>query len=1125
MARDAAAEFVPLFHAAMRREEARLPLDAFIKSLTAVEADACLGAYFTASSDPAYRYAPTDKRSLAVFAALAMASLDGGVPLYAVRFDGLVHAENTVWRERFTALQPGQQEKLATRARQQQRALSRPQREILRMLPEVIRTGRSGDMEQYVDKRLDFREAHGCLLAYLEASLRYPSDNGRSLQVFTGLSVLTIRKGDATFVRDYRRLIAQPGTTWSLRWGALEKYHRDLIDAELRSRPLKVQLIEAGKAQGAVPVPVVTPSPAKVRADATRRDAAMPTSVSRKFRELFAAYMTPGGDAKAKQHTLTEFIFAQPVGGLRECLAAYLEASTGYPADSQQSLYIFWGIASRLIHLGKGYEALKLDYLRNTPNTLVALRFAALQEPLRTKLEEEIAKLTAPRTRSILDDLKLEYFKRNHADPDLKALQRFEPELDSSHRDAVRGAARECDRTYNLRDTRAFAKAFDTWADLMHAQADPLVHVTMLKWCRELLDISPALRSELYWYGVLALQITTLTRYPEVYDRGGLSAEEKAFFLDPSLVPQGYRYDFDRRLEFVWWKRASTTQLRDASRGHALLLYIAQKLGFTLVAMDGAERIRQALVTLKAEKSKDFEDIRIPVSSRFPDDTLTLGATVGELFIVWWNRRTSRAYVEMDGCGRVLFEVDSYLKLGRLKRDDQTYGQIWRDTQQLLVVIPFFFQVMGYLPDLVTGGFAGLVNSVLTDMMVDVFAEQAGLGEKGTMLLSFAASAYSGHMLDRMRESNGTRVLLDLDDVEELYEGLRRGTMQQASIPVAPRDRATLGEANGIDMGGGGVPHGSGALDELDDVGTHGLGGATDEVPHKTKPSGDGESGVLDDRQEGGVSRKQRADPDAYDRFQGDSRAQPTAGGTDTKATGGTGVKPQGGRGKAAAAPPYDLITDESHPLIGDLTREGWTFEKVPLKQPESLGGAFHKSLGAEFEWRITSPSGEHFDADFLANRPDGSGMLIGDAKATRVAEPGDSGHVVFWSDKSEALGRATALSLESDGRMTVEVVCNVNEVVGAEMKSVVGPEAYLNVVNQQVAVELLERRGAAIEKYYADRGMPGHKPTREEVQRLVDRRVEVSDVDWGKIGKEKNPTPPPKGPPKKPRGPGAGRK
>jgi hypothetical protein len=1139
MARDAPAELVPLFHAAMAREEARPRLDAFVKSLSAGEADACIGAYFAASSDPAYHYSRTDKKSLGVFAALAFVAVDRGEPLYAVRFDALVHAETTLWRERFTALDPGQQGRLATRAKQLQKALSRPQREILRMLPEAVRTGRTGEMEQYVDRKLDFREAHGCLLAYLEASLRHPADNQRSLQVFAGLSILTIRKGDADFVQQYRRLVGTAGTTWSLRWGALEQYYRDKVNEELASRPLEVKLIEVGKTPGTMPISVVTPSPGRLRADATRRDAAKPTEISRKLVALFDAYMTPGGDHRAKKVALTEFIFAQKLPGARECLAAYLEASTRYPADSEPSLYIFWGTASRLINLGKAYEALKLDQLRKTPGTLVAQRFAALPETWRTRLEGEIATLTATRTRRILDDVKLEYWKRNRADADLAALRAFEADVDASHRDAVRGAARACDRTYRQRDAKAFADAFDAWTDLMHAQTDPLVLVTMLKWCRELVEITPALRSELYWYGVLGLQVAGLVRYPEVYDRG-LSQEEKDFFLHPSLVPQGYRFDFERRLELAWWKRASKTQLRDVSRAHALLLYLAQKLGFTLVAMDGAEKIREKLLQLKAEKSKDFDDIRIPVSSRFPADSLTLGATVGNLYIVWWERKTSQAYVEMDGFGRVLFAVDSYLKLGQLKREDATYGQIWRDTQHLLVVIPFFFQVMGYLPDLVTGGFAGLVNSVVTDMMVDVFAEQAGLGEKGTMALSFAAALVSGHMLDRMRESDGTRVLLDLDDVEELYEGLRRGTTQQADIPVAPRERATGGDAKGLDMGGGGGG-GPKVLDEVGDLETHGAPGArADEAPHKTRaqdgdeprgeeahgdaedleeprPAAGGESGAFSERDEGsGKASKQGADPEKYNRLQGDDRAQPTAGSTDARATRDKGVRSKGGRGgdggKPDRTPPYDLIVDESHPLIEDLQREGWTFQKIPVKQPKSLGGAFQRSVGGDFEWRITSPSGEHFDADFLANNPSGSGILIGDAKATRVTDPSDSGHLVFWSDKAEALGRATALSLESDGRMTVEIVCNVNEIAGTTGKSFVGPEVYTNVVNQQVAVDLLERRGAALDRYYAERGKPGYKPTRDEVQRLVDRRVEVSDWDWGKIGKE---PPPPKGGPR----------
>jgi hypothetical protein len=1151
-------QFVPLFHAAMRREDARPPLDAFIQSLAALDADACIGAYFAASTDPAYHYARADKISLGVFAALAMVAVDRGTPLYAVRFDALVQAEKTPWHERFSLLQSGQRKKLTTRSAQKQKALPKTQREAVRMLPEVVRTGRSGDLERYVDG-LTFRDAHECLLAYIEASLRYPPDNARSLQVFMGLSVLTIRKGDADFVKQYRGLVSKPGTTWSLRWGALEKFYRDRIEEELRSRPLKVQMIEAGREKGSVPVPVVTPAPGNLRDDATRRDAALPTGTTRRFVALFDAYMAPGGDPKAKKHALTEFIFAQKLPGARECLAAYLDASARYPDDSEPSLYIFWGIASRLINVGKAYEALKLDTLRATPGTVVAKRFAALHETFRTKLQGEITTLIRLRNRRILDDLRFEYWKRHRADADLASLRRFEADSDPSHRDALRGAARDCDRTFNRRDAQAFSTAFDAYVNLMHAQTDPLVLVTMLKWCRELGELSPVLRAELYWYGVLALQIAALVRYPEVYDRG-LSDEEKEFFLHPSLVPQGYRFDFDRRMEFVFWKRARGTDkpaepgapakakpaapsLRDVARAHVMLLFLAQKLGFSLVAMDEAQRIRDKLYALKADKSKSLADITIPVNSRFPKDHLTLGATVGDVYIVWFERKTSRVYLEMDGCGQVLFEADSYLKLGRLKRDDETYGQIWRDTKHLLVVIGLFYRIMGYLPDLVSGGFAMLVTAVVTDVMVEAFAEQARLGEKETLALSIAAQMLTGRMVEGAYQSRGSRVLLDLDDVDELFRDISRGTSHPWNLPVAPRDRGTGEISKVLDTsssgGSRGATKGTQALDDLHGE-PHLTGGGRD-VPHQhraggeepggPKPRSEDETGsVHDDRQEYGAARKKRADPDEYDRFQGDERAQPVGGTTDSRATRNTAVKPRSGAkggkgGGPSRAPHYDIIRDESHPVVQDLIAEGWQFKKVPLKQPKSFGGAFHRSFGADFEWRVTSPSGVHFDADFLARDPRTSGsLLMVDAKATRVTDPDRSGHIVFWSDKAESLGRATALSLESEGRLTVDIVCNINEVVGKTVRpptqpptfSVVGPEAYHNVVQQQLAVELMERQGKVLADFYKARGKPGYKPTRDEVQRLVDRRVEVSDVEWGKIHPTKEP------PGKGPKGPGS---
>jgi hypothetical protein len=782
MARDAPAEFEPLFHAAMVGKDARPTLDAFIKSLSAGEADACISAYFKASSDPTRSYSRSDKQSLGVFAALALAALDRGDPLYAVRFEALVLAAGTAWQERFNALEPAQQKKLSTRATQRIKGLSPSQRQFLTLYHQSIRTGHTGPVEKFIDK-LEFREAHACLLAYMEASLRYTPEHERSLLVFYGVSILVIRKGDGDFVRQYRKLVATTGSLWQLRWVALNPHFRNELEKELAAKALKANLIAGGHGKNAMPVSVTTPPPDRLRADATRSDVPSSSTVKRKFLVLFAKFMSPNGGAKAKHTAVTEFIFAQKPLALRDCLAAYLEASEQYPDDSVPSLYIFWGITSRLVNLGTAYEALKLDWLINTPGTLVAKRFIALaadgeRKTLAKEIELKLLK------RHILDDLKLAYYKIHHADADLASLRRFEPEVDPSVREAVRSAAMDCDRTFGQRDKEAFKTTFAAWAKLMHAQTDTLVHLAMLKWCRQAIEITALLRSELYWCGVLALQINARTRYPEVYDRG-LGAEEKEFLLDPKLVTQVYRFDFERRLELVFWKRVSPAQLLEVAEAHVMLLYLAQKMGFILVAMDEAKDIHDKLHRLGTKKPKSRDDIRIPIASRGSAQKLALGDTVGKLWIIWWDRKHSHVFVEMEGCGRVLFRLDSYLTLGRLKYEDATYGQIWRNTEHLLVVISGFYRLMGYLPDLVSGGFAGLVTSVVTDLMVDAVAEQAGLGPNATMVLSMGAHMLSGRLLEGARETSGAHVLLDSSDVDEIAAGASRGTTHATDAPVA----------------------------------------------------------------------------------------------------------------------------------------------------------------------------------------------------------------------------------------------------------------------------------------------------------------------------------------------------
>lgn len=802
-------DFVSQFHAAMARDEARPRLAAFIKGLSQPKVDLCIGAYFKASTDPQHHYSRTDKRSLGIFFDLAWAAVDRGEKLYAVRFDALVHADKSPWQERFSTLGPGQQGKLAKLVEQKQKALSQPQQKLLRMIPKAIQSGATGKIQELVEhKTMSFQDVHDCLLAYLEASLRYRADNERSLLIFYGVADVTIRKGNADFVKDFRRLVASAGNTWSLRWNALTQWHRDDLEKSLKSTILKSEVRELTKS-GTGPVSVVTPTPAVLRDDVTRRDVAKRSEVYRDFEQRFEKYMAPGGDLKVKKAEISKFIFKQDLRGARECFAAYVDLSPKYSKDSEPSLYVFWGLASWLIHRGSVYEALKLELHRTTPRTVVAERFAALPdypEQYKTKLQSEINELTVKRKRRILDDLKLEYFKKHRADPDLSALRGFEPAVDADLRDQVRSAAYACDRTFRMREAKRFASAFDAWAALMHAgdltdpaaprsgpanaftsikKREPLVHVTMLKWCRELRDITPLLRSELYWYGVLALQIASLARYPEGYDKGGLSQEEKDFFFEPSLVPQAYRSDFERRVEYVFWKRASPTQLLEVSRAHALLLFVAQKMGLSLLSMQETKDVYDQMVAFRNDKTRKAEDLRIPISSRFAK-TLTVGETVGNLWIVWFERKKFRVYVEVEGCGRVIFSIDSDLTLGRLKSEDATYGQVWRDTQHLLTVIAGFYQLMGYLPDLVSGGLAGLAVSLATNMAVDAFAETANLGSGATTALSLGANFLSGHWLDRFRAERATQVHLDVTDLDDIAAGAGRGALWRVDVPATP---------------------------------------------------------------------------------------------------------------------------------------------------------------------------------------------------------------------------------------------------------------------------------------------------------------------------------------------------
>jgi hypothetical protein len=301
---------------------------------------------------------------------------------------------------------------------------------------------------------------------------------------------------------------------------------------------------------------------------------------------------------------------------------------------------------------------------------------------------------------------------------------------------------------------QAFPKAFDGLANLLRSQLDLMALVALVKRSRERPQMPPIFRNMLY-YGVGLVYVRLLQKRAPACKKG-FKQDEHEFFITRDESGDPFFDDFVLELEYVMWKRLGDDRLGAICKGLAALQIQASKMRMELTPIREAAAVTGLVDALWKTKADFISGLRIPVSSkRQPGKTLRVGEMVGKVFIVWWDSNRSIVYLQVEGLEKTLFSVGSYYRLGQLFDDDAFYGEVYRGTQHLLVLIPFLFDVLGYLPDLMSGWLTGLIKSVAFDMAFEkvvsatsINAEVAQLIVMGAGLLhtEHGPSKSSGHV-------------------------------------------------------------------------------------------------------------------------------------------------------------------------------------------------------------------------------------------------------------------------------------------------------------------------------------------------------------------------------------------
>lgn len=737
-------DFRKHFEGFMKPSAAFKPLEDFLKPLPFRELLQCLDEYFKIFGT----YGATNVRSLLVFHRLVVAALERGDVYFALRVEILCRTKGKVWHERHEALSAKQQQVIAVTVARLRRSLSPNQRLFLKLFDRHMNGDGEAqkEIEQFTTKLMQgnhYGPLQDCLHLYLEVSQGYKDgDSRRSVMIFFGLSHAAITASPADFAATYQARAKQEGDIWKTRYDALDDRQRPFIDDDLKKKMTIDKDVEhKGKTYR---VPTGTYRPGAVDADnATpgEHDYVRPTTAAQK--EFAAIYRDLMRHRDRKRTMLFEdFLRRRSFQDLRECVIFFLQSSEAPNASTdEQSLTIFFGLLSTTIAKGDAYYAYKVETLVAKAGTPWAARFVELSDYQKGVLRKDIQSKRA--NARFLDELKFAYYAQHGKDPDAKSLQAFEPVHNPEQMELLSTALSALEIAANVRDIESFTKAFDAYSNLLRSQKDRLLLLAMIKRARERSQIPVELRYLLHLYGVGLLHQRLISWHVLEYLKG-FSEEERDYLITPDERAGRYFNDFAVHLEHVTRQKLGDAGVAETCKAQGALHLFAWKRHMRLVPMQDGAMVRALNEAAWAKQPDAIRNVKIPVSGRLGGGTVRINETLGDnVFVIWWDARDT-VYMQVNGCGDVVFEM-SLTAFSELWFTKSFYGEVYKGTKHLLVLIPIIFEILGYLPDLMTGGVTGLVKSIVFDIVFEKSVTALGL-DPTVAQIAFAGFGLAAHV-------------------------------------------------------------------------------------------------------------------------------------------------------------------------------------------------------------------------------------------------------------------------------------------------------------------------------------------------------------------------------------------
>jgi hypothetical protein len=494
----------------------------------------------------------------------------------------------------------------------------------------------------------------------------------------------------------------------------------------------------------------------------------------RRFLKLHPTSGETGKKAREKAaNEIQDFIARlKSMEAVEACLAVFLKvhATFGEARTDIAVLAVFQVLVYRLTSLIQD-DLLRLTALRRRLNEDLqkeGLRevFDLLppyrQQELLKRLDDFIAieERAARKKKSLIDELRDAYKIRNAGRfPTLHQLYTFEALPDGAQKDRLKadfdarhGACetgwREVRRRFSATNLDAFLKSRKGFIDFLTLHRGTGLELYQLwHWMTEKMNVTlgpndrwsnrvqrvpdSRLNAELYLLLAYALFLRGTADRNFPLNRAGFTRAEDQLFLGP-LRREWYAADYDYALRQGFHSHPLFYRLAQANIG--LYLY-GESLGshVSLARMNEAQQISKARAALDpADLPKQVVDLRGQSGPDFAKVVLKIDEELGlreGRFRIYYVAGPKQIYIEFPSLSNVLFQVtDTWLGDQYVS---QTYDLIYDKTKHLADAIPFVFEVLGYLPTLVTGGLYAVAREVVVDRVVGAVLDEFGPSSTG----------------------------------------------------------------------------------------------------------------------------------------------------------------------------------------------------------------------------------------------------------------------------------------------------------------------------------------------------------------------------------------------------------